>query len=178
MDFETSCWGTNGGQTLFNYDNPVQRRSKIDYFDSASITPIVSHISSNGYYGYCPINVPSRIDMDVSNGAKIASDIDFGAADMQSMDSSNSEQINHHQHHQGRPMFENRKRHAIAVELVENDAKRRRSHLPVEGLYIPTRSLCMRKLKLLFFHCTNTANKCYLYNLLVDSVLNVSIHMF
>lgn len=147
MDLETSCWGTgalsNGGQTFYNIDNPVQRRSKIDYFDSATITPIVSHISSNGYYGYvCPtINVPtSCIEMRSSNGAGplTATDIDFGMTDTNMpMESTNSEQIHHHQ---GRAMFENRKRavHCIADEFAEQDAKRRRSHLSVidyvEGL--------------------------------------------
>lgn len=142
MDFETSCWGTgalaNGGQTFFNCDNPVQRRPKIDYFDSASVTPIVSHISSNGYYGYCPtINIPAACIS--SNGPKNATtDIDFSVPDIMPMDLTNSGQT---QQHQGRSVFGNRKRavQCFTDECAEQDAKRRRrSHLSVidyvEGL--------------------------------------------
>lgn len=59
MVFETSCWATaiNDRQMMID-NNSVQRHQKIDYFDPNSVkaaTPIISHISSNGYYGYCPI---------------------------------------------------------------------------------------------------------------------------
>lgn len=43
-------------QMFITQDNPVQRRPKIDYFSNESVQnmiPTVSHISSNGYYGYC-----------------------------------------------------------------------------------------------------------------------------
>lgn len=62
MVFDTSCWATesvmgNGHQLLASRENPVQRRTKIDYFNHAeviNVSPIVSTLSSNGYYGYCP----------------------------------------------------------------------------------------------------------------------------
>lgn len=43
-------------QMFITQENPVQRRPKIDYFNNETVQnmiPIVSHISSNGYYGYC-----------------------------------------------------------------------------------------------------------------------------
>lgn len=46
----------NHQQMFIAQDNPVQRRPKIDYFNNETVQnmiPIVSHISSNGYYGYC-----------------------------------------------------------------------------------------------------------------------------
>lgn len=149
MDFETSCWTTgtlsNGAPTFYNYDNPVQRRPKIDFFDSTSITPIVSHISSNGYYGYCPTtNLPSLNGLCNATSQKEATDIDFAMSDMiMPMESANSEQSKH----QGRSMFENRKRavQSIADDFVEQGAKRRRNHMSVidyvEGLYTHANSL-------------------------------------
>lgn len=153
MDFETSCWTTglltNGGQSCYNYDNPVQRRPKIDYFDiktSASITPIVSHISSNGYYGYIP--TPNIPDTQRYNDTNNAIDVDVTDSAMAMESSVNSElqlQLQQQQHqlqqYQGRAPFENRKRsvQCVADEFAERDAKRRRSHLSVidyvEGLY-------------------------------------------
>lgn len=149
MDFETSCWSassplTNGGQTFSNYENSVQRRPKIDYFDSTSITPIdtiVSHISSNGYYGLVPnysnysaescstTNVTSITDTRSSdNNQSILNDIDFDV----------TEEL----HHQGRSRFEIRKRsvQSNADEFTDEDPKRRRIQLSVidyaEGIYI------------------------------------------
>lgn len=49
------------------HDNPVQRRPKFDYFSNEAVNnmiPIVSHISSNGYYGYCAMPMSSRADND------------------------------------------------------------------------------------------------------------------
>lgn len=142
MDFETSCWSTGpltngGGQTFYNYDNPVQRRPKIDYFDSATIQPIVSHISSNGYYGYCPTpNVPHNEPTTIDNQRTMDTN-EFGKSNAMPMDSSISEQTPY----QGRSIYENRKRavQSVSDEFTEQDAKRRRSHLSVidydEGLY-------------------------------------------
>lgn len=149
MDFETSCWTTgtlsNGAPTVYTYDNPVQRHQKIDFFDTTSITPIVSHISSNGYYGYCPTtNLPSLDEMCTANGQKDATNIDFAMTEMiVPMESTNSEQSKH----QGRSIFENRKRavQSTADDFVEQGAKRRRNHLSVidyvEGLYTHANSL-------------------------------------
>lgn len=74
-------WATDFGdcqQMFITQDNPVQRRPKIDYFSNEavqSMIPIVSHISSNGYYGYCATpatppaieddKAPMDIQMDV-----------------------------------------------------------------------------------------------------------------
>ncbi|XP_031625245.1 uncharacterized protein LOC116341947 [Contarinia nasturtii] len=139
MDFETSCWSdagpliNGGGQTFYNYDNPVQRRPKIDYFDSSSIQPIVSHISSNGYYGYCPTpNIPCLNERASDDNQKAtADDINgSGRPNVMSMESTITEQTQH----QGRSMFVNRKRAVQSVtnnECAEQDAKRRRSHLSV-----------------------------------------------
>lgn len=136
MDFETSCWSTgpltNGVQTIYNCDNSVQRRPKIDYFDSSTITPIVSHISSNGYYGYCPTtNVPSSADTRSPINQKDTTDIDINVSDsIIPMELTNSEQSQY----QGRSMFYSRKRavQSVADEFAEQDAKRqRRSHLSV-----------------------------------------------
>lgn len=147
MDFETSCWSagslTNTAPPFCNYDNPVQRRPKVDYFDTTSITPIVSHISSNGYYGYCPTtHVPSTIvDVHSANGPqKITNDMNMCDSPMElpTFSLPNSDQMKH----QGRSALENRKRavQCITDEFgIEHDAKRRRSHLSfidyVEGSY-------------------------------------------
>lgn len=146
MDFETSCWSagslTNTAPTFYN---PVQRRPKIDYFDSASITPIVSHISSNGYYGYIPTtHVPSTlVELHSTNSPQkeqhYLNENSMCCDDMVTMEMPNSEQSKH----QGRSMIENRKRavQSIADDFgAEHDVKRRRSHLSVidyvEGLYL------------------------------------------
>lgn len=146
MDFETSCWSTGpltngGGQSCYNYDNPVQRRSKVDYFDSASITPIVSHISSNGYYGYCPTPIVPAFTEHRSNDDQTNATNFNVANSAMTMESMNSEQMQpQQQQHQGRSTFENRKRSIqyVADEFAaERDVKRRRSHLSidyVEGL--------------------------------------------
>lgn len=67
MVFETSCWSGDG----FNQnENSVQRRPKLDYFnvDAVKQTPIISHISSNGYYGYCPTTYTNNIVDTSMNG--------------------------------------------------------------------------------------------------------------
>lgn len=169
MDFETSCWSAgssliDNSSAFYNVDNPVQRRPKIDYFDSNSITPIVSHISSNGYYGYCPTmhHVPSTLadvhqsanSPSISNGT--ANDIDFSMSDMgipvkltqptvaaaAAATEQQQQQQQQQSMHQGRAMFENRKRTVQCVDdfIAEQDIKRRRrNHLSVidyvEGLY-------------------------------------------
>lgn len=136
MDFETSCWsaGTlpNSVPTFCNFDNPVQRRPKVDYFNSTSITPIVSHISSNGYYGYCPtrhVSSTAQVDVHTANSSpKLLNDIVMCDIPMELPLSLDSDQMEH----QGRSSLENRKR---AVQCftddfgIEHDAKRRRSHL-------------------------------------------------
>lgn len=54
MVFDTSCWASGptdfdtSQQLYINFDNPVQRRPKIDFFNASDVAPIVSHISSNG----------------------------------------------------------------------------------------------------------------------------------
>lgn len=132
MDFETSCWSggslPNAGQTVYNFDNPVQRRQKVDYFDSTTFTPIVSHISSNGYYGYCPtISNASSVGSSVEQKADI--DCDMNDMAHQTVQST----------HEGRKIFENRKRAVEFDEFTQQDTKRRRSQLPAcdyaEGLY-------------------------------------------
>lgn len=150
MDFETSCWSAGSlANTAPTFYNPVQRRPKIDYFDSASITPIVSHISSNGYYGYIPTtHVPSTlVDLHSTNSPQKEQQQQQHQLngnsmcynDMVTMEMPNSEQSKH----QGRSMIENRKRavQSIADDFAaEHDVKRRRSHLSVidyvEGLYL------------------------------------------
>jgi len=62
MVFESSCWATDSTfgekQLLISTDNSLQSRSKIDYFNVNTMhmppPAAVFHISSNGYYGYCP----------------------------------------------------------------------------------------------------------------------------
>lgn len=52
---------------LINHENPVQRNPEINYFssDTINVRPIISHISSNGYYGYCsPPNASTQIHQE------------------------------------------------------------------------------------------------------------------
>lgn len=154
MVFETSCWAT-GGYMSQGDDNSVQRRSKIDYFDTNCVrsTPIISHISSNGYYGYCPtptIN-PTSTEIDVNNGATMdSSNVDFpmnapaataAPSAVQSI-SMHYEQVQHdHNHHhqlqhQGQTI-DKRKRTKDQCNYVI-DTKRRRNCFSddcIEGLY-------------------------------------------
>lgn len=155
MDFEVSCWSTgpltNAGQTFYNCDNPVQRRPKIDYFDSSTIAPIVSHISSNGYYGYCPT---TNVQTSFAEQRSTAKDVSNAIVPMESID---TEQFQH----QGRSTFENRKRaiHCIADDFAEQDAKRRRSHLSVidyvEG---KKKKKCVHKYISIKLHANNHLN--------------------
>lgn len=73
-------------QMFITQDNPVQRRPKIDYFSSEAVQnmiPIVSHISSNGYYGYCamPTTTPTMatdndvVDQPTVNDENVQMDI-------------------------------------------------------------------------------------------------------
>lgn len=81
-------------------ENPVQRRPKIDYFSNEAVQnmiPIVSHISSNGYYGYCatPTMPPSNHvnnDIDkpsIDDDEKIQMDIQMV------LQAPNDDQMNH-----------------------------------------------------------------------------------
>lgn len=61
MVFESSCWASESSfvadkQSFISSENPIQRQPKVDYFNgnTMNVVPNVSHISSNGYYGYCP----------------------------------------------------------------------------------------------------------------------------
>lgn len=93
----------NHQQMFITQDNPVQRRPKIDYFSNEAVQnmiPIVSHISSNGYYGYCatPAMVPCNsvdngIDKpSIDDDEKIQMDIQM---DIQMVLQPPDDQVNH-----------------------------------------------------------------------------------
>lgn len=135
MDFETSCWSTgnslNNGAPEF-YNNPVQRRPKIDYFDSSTITPMVSHISSNGYYGYCPTMRPHVADVhqvnSPPNATGTATDNDCMMSDMGMPERPEIEP--QHPIHQQRSTIENRKRSVQFDDesVPDQDFKRKRQN--------------------------------------------------
>lgn len=98
----TDFSATDHQQMFFTHDNPVQRRPKIDYFSNGSVQsmfPMVSHISSNGYYGYCatPATAPANeASIDHANQSAIADDktqMDV-QMDIQMVLQSSQEQIN------------------------------------------------------------------------------------
>lgn len=111
MVFETSCWvsgSINLNNSYNNCNNPIQRRSKIDFFDTNMVnaTPIVSCISSNGYYGYCPTNATINSNMQQNNDEASGGDTAMAIDPI-----SSSELHTRDQQHQGHLNFnQNRKR--------------------------------------------------------------------
>lgn len=68
MVLDGTCWATDasasGHPMVTNADNAVHRRPKVDFFNTNSLTlnamadnraNVVSHLSSNGYYGYAHV---------------------------------------------------------------------------------------------------------------------------
>lgn len=150
MDFETSCWsaGTsliNGTSEFYNVDNPVQRRPRVDYFDSTTIMPIVSHISSNGYYGYCPAMHHNQMHQVNSPAVSSATShgINISESDMDVPVESTATEFEPQQH-QPQPTYQgHRKRSVQCIDefIPDQDIKRKRqNHLSmidcVEGLLL------------------------------------------
>lgn len=150
MVFEASCWVTGplGANNVFNNaTNPIQRRTKIDYFDPNTVnaTSVISHISSNGYYGYCPTPVPATIQSTaaiVHTNTANFTDTDMANADTVMCDSAGGAQ----QMNQGQCMTattvaaDNRKRQCNYDMPIDSDVvKRRRTDrnidLVCDGMY-------------------------------------------
>lgn len=131
MVFETSCWvssstGLNNGYN--NCTNPIQRRTKINFFDTSTVnaTSTISHISSNGYYGYCPttMHVNNNQIQAANMHTNHADDID---TDM-SIDDNKIVSNEVHQSIQGQcPTIEKRKRLFDNDMTIDRDAKRCRN---------------------------------------------------
>lgn len=132
MVFETSCWVTGSISLNNNYsnscNNSVQRRSKLDFFDTNMVnaSPIVSCISSNGYYGYCPTNTT------INNSVQQNSNEPSGGDTAMAIDPiSSSEMHTQDQQHQGHiSLNRNRKRNVHQSTNDEEqlyDAKRYRN---------------------------------------------------
>lgn len=114
-------WATdfivNDQQSMFitTQDDPIQRRPKINYFNNDSVQnmiPIVSHISSNGYYGYCatPTTPSNNVLISVRSGIDGAGDIEAAGEieiDDGQMDFQNT---NDHTQHMADRSTERRKR--------------------------------------------------------------------
>lgn len=148
MVFETSCWVSSTCGFNNNYNNctnPIERRTQIDIFDTSMVnaTSVISHISSNGYYGYCPTMqsaVTSTQTAQSSAGTVImpansqitAAVVHSNNADESNMDVTNDaamcETNNVQQLIQGQhAMHENRKRQCNSDIVYVDDAKRRRN---------------------------------------------------
>lgn len=129
MVFEASCWVSSPmglSNSYNNCTNPIQQRTKINFFDTSTVnaTSTISHISSNGYYGYCPagihVNDSQRTPPIIH--ANRTDDID---ADM-AIDDNAIVSKEAHQSIQGQhPIIENRKRQ-LSSTAINYDAKRSR----------------------------------------------------
>lgn len=147
MVFEASCWvsGPLGASNTFpNATNPIQRRTKIDFFDPNTVnaTSVISHISSNGYYGYCPTPVPATIQSTaaiVHTNTANCTDTDMDADAIMCDSAGGAQQMN-----QGQCMVaavENRKRQCNNdMAFDSNVVKRRRAdrniNLACDGMYL------------------------------------------
>lgn len=146
MVFETSCWATGGIGPQCDDNSIVQRRPKIDYFDvnsiktTPAITSPISHISSNGYYGYCPTtnlntNCDSEMNENIVSMGNSTDDFPMHEAAAESMCSEQpTSTTTHVQSYQGQSI-DKRKRTNDQCNVLETKRSRNCFSDCIEGLY-------------------------------------------
>lgn len=131
MVLDTVCWANDADSSAHlmlsnSNDNSVHRRPQFDFFNTKSVNMntvneirVVSHLSSNGYYGYAPI---AALD----------------AANPISMVDNTMHSLEKHQQNQQVFTTENRKRYRCQLSSDNpTDAKRSRCIIDtIEGDYI------------------------------------------